>query len=447
MISHANRAKILDVHETRACARPFEYRQDGPSGKIVVEGYAATYEPYEVYGGPDKGGWTEQIERHAFDVTLATRPDLVLLVNHEGYPLARTTTDTLQVSRDHRGLRVRALLDPGDPDVQRLMPKLQPQANGKSNMDEMSFGFRVKDQVWDNSYTHRTITELSLQKGDVSIVNYGANPTTSVMISDAVDALAALSREDSLELRKIDPARLGAALTNLAECRADDGKSKKPYGDVKYADPGYKDGVKRYPIDTEAHARAAWSYINMPKNQSGYSSEQLASVKGRIKAALKRFGVDVSEDKKSVPYSAPTAPGFSRADMPHMMPLGPGDPSAVPYDKEDDDDEEDDIEGCDEEAFDCPGNDMITVGPLAAALRATITEAYKLATDNDESTVTLLAKAAELLDRAAHDTESDIDFALRQVRDAAQPRGLRSLGEALAELTGVSQPPTWRAAS
>ena len=67
---------------------------------------------------------------------------------------------------------------------------------------------------------------------------------------------------------------------------------KKPYGDVKYADPGYKEGVKRYPIDTEAHARAAWSYINMPKNQSGYSSEELASIKGRIKAALKRFGVD-----------------------------------------------------------------------------------------------------------------------------------------------------------
>jgi len=76
--------------------------------------------------------------------------------------------------------------------------------------------------------------------------------------------------------------------------------SKKPYGDVKYADPGYKEGVKRYPIDTEAHARAAWSYINMPKNQSGYSSEELASIKGRIKAALKRFGVQVSDDSRSL---------------------------------------------------------------------------------------------------------------------------------------------------
>lgn len=77
----------------------------------------------------------------------------------------------------------------------------------------------------------------------------------------------------------------------LASAKAD----TKPYGDVAYADPGYKDGVKRYPIDTEAHCRAAWSYINMPKNQAGYTSEQVSAIKGRIRAALKRFGVTVSE--------------------------------------------------------------------------------------------------------------------------------------------------------
>lgn len=62
----------------------------------------------------------------------------------------------------------------------------------------------------------------------------------------------------------------------------------------KYADPvNYK-----YPIDTEEHVRAAWSYINMPKNQKGYSSEQLAAIKGRIKRAAKKFGIDISDNKK-----------------------------------------------------------------------------------------------------------------------------------------------------
>ena len=65
--------------------------------------------------------------------------------------------------------------------------------------------------------------------------------------------------------------------------------SKEPYGDVKYADPGYKsDKKKRYPIDTEEHIRAAWSYINQEKNHKGYSSDQVSKIKARIVSAWKR---------------------------------------------------------------------------------------------------------------------------------------------------------------
>jgi HK97 family phage prohead protease len=69
--------------------------------------------------------------------------------------------------------------------------------------------------------------------------------------------------------------------------------SPKPYGDVSYADP--KNG--KYPINTKAKAKAAWSYINMPKNAAKYplNGVTLASVKARIKAACKKFGVDISE--------------------------------------------------------------------------------------------------------------------------------------------------------
>ncbi|HEX6873598.1 MAG TPA: DUF6582 domain-containing protein [Micromonosporaceae bacterium] len=69
---------------------------------------------------------------------------------------------------------------------------------------------------------------------------------------------------------------------------------KEPYGDVDYADPGYQDdGKKRYPLDSEEHCRAAWSYINMPKNADKYTPQQLAKVRGRIKSALKRYGAKV----------------------------------------------------------------------------------------------------------------------------------------------------------
>jgi hypothetical protein len=69
-----------------------------------------------------------------------------------------------------------------------------------------------------------------------------------------------------------------------------EGQSK--YGDVKYAD----EKNKKYPIDSEAHVRAAWSYINMPKNAGKYSSADVATIKGRIKAAGKKYGIDFSDD-------------------------------------------------------------------------------------------------------------------------------------------------------
>lgn len=83
------------------------------------------------------------------------------------------------------------------------------------------------------------------------------------------------------------------------------GDGSLPYGHVDYADPGYLDskgnpakdgnGVKRYPIDSK-HVEAAWGYINQAKNAAQYTASQLASIKGKIKAAMKKYGHAVSED-------------------------------------------------------------------------------------------------------------------------------------------------------
>lgn len=64
---------------------------------------------------------------------------------------------------------------------------------------------------------------------------------------------------------------------------ADRKRAVAEYGNVTYADPANK----KYPIDTPAHIRAAWSYINMPKNAGKYSSSQLSAVKSRIVKAWK----------------------------------------------------------------------------------------------------------------------------------------------------------------
>jgi uncharacterized protein YodC (DUF2158 family) len=58
---------------------------------------------------------------------------------------------------------------------------------------------------------------------------------------------------------------------------------KKKYGDVTFAD----EKNKKYPIDTEAHIRAAWNYINKPKNAAKYGSGDVATIKRKIIAAWK----------------------------------------------------------------------------------------------------------------------------------------------------------------
>ena len=79
--------------------------------------------------------------------------------------------------------------------------------------------------------------------------------------------------------------------SELFEVKAKAFANKKPYGDVKYADPGYqKDGVKRYPLDTEKHIRAAWSYINVPSNAKKYTSSQVSSIKARENSYTMRSG-------------------------------------------------------------------------------------------------------------------------------------------------------------
>lgn len=77
----------------------------------------------------------------------------------------------------------------------------------------------------------------------------------------------------------------------------------QPYGDVAYADPGYRDSKKRYPIDTPEHIRAAWSYINQSDNAAFYKPEQLKLVKARIMAAAKKHGVEIAAGPAAVTAS------------------------------------------------------------------------------------------------------------------------------------------------
>lgn len=84
-----------------------------------------------------------------------------------------------------------------------------------------------------------------------------------------------------------------------AECALDKGgdrpgEGKLPYGNEKYADPGYQaDGKKRYPLTedgkpSETRIRAAWNYIHKKKNKAKYSPEHAAAIQAKIVRAWKK---------------------------------------------------------------------------------------------------------------------------------------------------------------
>src|SRR5262245_39709250 len=65
------------------------------------------------------------------------------------------------------------------------------------------------------------------------------------------------------------------------------------YGDVQFADPTNH----KYPIDSEEHVRAAWSYINHRDNAAKYDKEEVRAINDRIKLAAKKHGVEIDADQ------------------------------------------------------------------------------------------------------------------------------------------------------
>jgi HK97 family phage major capsid protein/HK97 family phage prohead protease len=123
-------------------------------------------------------------------------------------------------------------------------------------------------------------------------------------------------------------AALGELEIEYTGSRADD--PKKPYGSVPYGDPGYqKDKVKRYPLDTADHVKAAWSYINQEGNGAKYSSGDLAKVKASIMAAAKKFNITIAEDQKNSTTAPPGAAGAatSRTEEPRKHSAGDSKPT------------------------------------------------------------------------------------------------------------------------
>ena len=114
-------------------------------------------------------------------------------------------------------------------------------------------------------------------------------------IVESIEQVEVVERDETLVANETEDIIRAAVEDAVASILEKD--TSKPYGDVAYADPGYQaDKKKRYPIDTAKHVRAAWSYINQADNAKAYSSAQLRRIKSKIKAAAKKFGIEIQEE-------------------------------------------------------------------------------------------------------------------------------------------------------
>ena len=166
---------------------------DTPTGGIHFHGLATAYERgYEMYDM--FGAYTEIVSAGAGARSLA-RPDLDVSLNigHDQLRrLASTTTGTLQLRETIAGLEVDAPdLDPEDHDVAYILPKLR-----AGLITEMSFAFRIERGEWSPDYTEYRIHEYDIQRGDVAIVGYGANPHTAANLRSA-PAFEPITKEET----------------------------------------------------------------------------------------------------------------------------------------------------------------------------------------------------------------------------------------------------------
>jgi len=169
-----SRSKMKKIERRTFTVRDVEARQ-AEDGTMRLRGYAAVFNEASV-----PLPFIETIAPGAFRKTLMETPDVRLLINHSGLPLARTKNGTLTLTEDDRGLYMDATI--ADTSEGRDLYKLVE----RGDVDQMSFAFRVIRQKYNDDRSQRTLTEVSLADGDVSVVTYPAYPTTSVEAREAL---------------------------------------------------------------------------------------------------------------------------------------------------------------------------------------------------------------------------------------------------------------------
>ena len=208
MAAKSDRAKVTGT-ERRAYPVKLETRAQA-GGVVTLEGYASvTEQSYEMWDWC--GPYGEVMRQGAFTKTLSENPQTQLLLNHGGLSMAYTRAGTLRLAEDSTGLQMAADVNTSRSDVRDMVTAIE-----DGNVDEMSFAFRVTRQQWSPDYDQRDILEVDIHRGDVSVVNFGANPGTSVEAARALQVPTQLRGRLAAVVESALLQRAGATLSASA---------------------------------------------------------------------------------------------------------------------------------------------------------------------------------------------------------------------------------------
>lgn len=178
--THRDLARAGEFRQVRAS---IELRSAGETGgEIVLQGTPIAYDaPYDVRDA--YGVFRETMHPGvAAEVLRSATFDCRFLINHEGMPLARSTSGTLEFEDTPTGLNAVPHLDARSQAAQDLAVAVE-----RGDVTQMSCGFVVAadgdEWKWGDDGTEERDVHAFSELFDVSAVTYPASPTTSIEIA------------------------------------------------------------------------------------------------------------------------------------------------------------------------------------------------------------------------------------------------------------------------
>jgi HK97 family phage prohead protease len=213
---------------------------------IRITGYGAVFQrKYDVYG------FKERIAPGAFAKTLAEKPDVRGMFNHDpSFLLGRTKSGTMDVAEDKKGLAYEIRADKLDPQAQSVARKI-----ARGDVDGSSMAFFVRNEEWESDADGRpklrTITEIELiETGPVTMP---ASPSTTAKIQRSLeetgidfDALTgfAVKRRAGFRLLMAEEDLIARTIDRLERLKAD---------------PESVIGTSLSPVEAQKYSEAAWA--------------------------------------------------------------------------------------------------------------------------------------------------------------------------------------------